>query len=204
MDRNGDMLEYRHLMKRDEYKEIWGHGYGNKIGRLAQGMPGRVDRSDTMHFIHKHEVPRDIEGGLAQLVERVFKNRVTRGSKPGAGTNTLLVPIRLKNFQSGVGTGVHTLLIVSSGLLLIISGFGGPHTIEWKRIQVSFLNVVALGGLFRHRQQSKTNIFFTSRGNSKSVGKEIRDPHHGIRKILDTTSTLLPPTPQVEHNSTNN
>ena len=56
----------------------------------------------------------------------------TRGSKPGAGTNTLLVPIRLKNFQSGVGTGVHTLLIVSSGLLLIVSGFGEPHTIECK------------------------------------------------------------------------
>ena len=33
------------------------------------------------------------KGGLAQLVERVLQNRVTRGSKPGAGTNTLLVPI---------------------------------------------------------------------------------------------------------------
>ena len=59
MDRNGDMLEYRHLIKGPEYKEIWGHGYGNEIGRLAQGMKGRVDDTDTMHFIHKHEVPRD-------------------------------------------------------------------------------------------------------------------------------------------------
>ena len=33
------------------------------------------------------------KGGLAQSVERVLKNRVTRGLKPGAGTNTLLVPI---------------------------------------------------------------------------------------------------------------
>ena len=59
MDRNGDLLEYRHLMKRDEYKQIWGHGYGNEISHLAQGMPGRVDGTDTIHFIHKLEVPRD-------------------------------------------------------------------------------------------------------------------------------------------------
>ena len=56
MDRNGDMLEYHHLMKQPE---IWGHGYGNEIGRLAQRMKDRVDGTDTMHFIHKHEVPRD-------------------------------------------------------------------------------------------------------------------------------------------------
>ena len=59
MDRNCDRLEYRHLMKHTEYKEIWGHGYGNEVGRLAQGMKGRVDETNTMHFIHKHEVPQD-------------------------------------------------------------------------------------------------------------------------------------------------
>ena len=59
MDQNGDMLEYRHLMKRPEYKETWDHGYGNKIGQLAQGMPGQVDGTDTKHFIHKHEVLRN-------------------------------------------------------------------------------------------------------------------------------------------------
>ena len=35
VDRNGNMLEYCHLMKCPEYKEIWGHGYGNEIGRFA-------------------------------------------------------------------------------------------------------------------------------------------------------------------------
>ena len=59
IDRNGDMLEYLHLMKRPEYKEIWGRGYGNEIGRLTQGMKGRVNSTDTMHFIHKHKVRRD-------------------------------------------------------------------------------------------------------------------------------------------------
>ena len=59
MDRNDGMLEYHHHMKRLEYKEIWGHGYENEIGQLAQGTKGRVDGTDTMRFIHKHDVPRN-------------------------------------------------------------------------------------------------------------------------------------------------
>ena len=38
VDRNGNMLEYRHLIKHPEYKKIWVHGYGNEIGQLTQGM----------------------------------------------------------------------------------------------------------------------------------------------------------------------
>jgi len=38
MDANGEMLEYRHLIKRPEYRDIWSKSYGNEIGRLAQGM----------------------------------------------------------------------------------------------------------------------------------------------------------------------
>ena len=53
------MLEYCHLMKLPEYSEIWNNSYGDEIGRLVQGMKGRVKGSDTMHFIHKDEVPRD-------------------------------------------------------------------------------------------------------------------------------------------------
>ena len=38
---------YRHL-KRPKYKKIWGNSFGNKIGRLAQGMPNRVQGTNTM------------------------------------------------------------------------------------------------------------------------------------------------------------
>ena len=51
MDASGEMLEYHHIMKHLEY--------GNEIGRLAQWMKGRVDGTDTMHFIHKNKVPQD-------------------------------------------------------------------------------------------------------------------------------------------------
>ena len=59
LDKSGELLEYRHLIKRPEYKEQWGYSFGNKIGCLAQGMPGRNKGTNTIFFINKHEVPPD-------------------------------------------------------------------------------------------------------------------------------------------------
>jgi hypothetical protein len=55
----GDLLEYRHLIRHPQYKEVWGKAFGKEIGRLAQGLPGVVDGTDTLDFITKNEVPRD-------------------------------------------------------------------------------------------------------------------------------------------------
>jgi hypothetical protein len=33
--------------------------YGNKIGRLAQGIPGRTTGTDTIHFIPGDNRPRE-------------------------------------------------------------------------------------------------------------------------------------------------
>ena len=59
MDANGDLLQYRHLMKRPEYRVVWGSAYGKELGRLAQGLPGICDGTDTIDFIYKNEVPND-------------------------------------------------------------------------------------------------------------------------------------------------
>jgi hypothetical protein len=58
-DETGEMLEYRHLIKRPKYKAIWHNSFGNEIGRLAQGMPGRVQGTNTIFFIDKKDVPQD-------------------------------------------------------------------------------------------------------------------------------------------------
>ena len=55
----GDLLEYQHLLKITEYKEGWGKSSENDIGRLAQGMPGRVEGTNTVFFIAKNEIPRE-------------------------------------------------------------------------------------------------------------------------------------------------
>ncbi len=46
-------------MAHPEYKEIWGHSYGNKIGRLAQGTPGRAEGTNAIFFIPKSSIPHD-------------------------------------------------------------------------------------------------------------------------------------------------
>jgi hypothetical protein len=38
---HGKLLEYRHLIANPKTKATWTHSYGNKLGRLMQGMPGQ-------------------------------------------------------------------------------------------------------------------------------------------------------------------
>jgi hypothetical protein len=57
--KTGELLEYRHLIKRPEYQEVWGAGFGKEIGRLAQGLPGVKDGTNTIDFITKEDVPAD-------------------------------------------------------------------------------------------------------------------------------------------------
>ena len=46
----GKLLEYFHLIKHPNYKTYWGYSFGNEIGRLAQGMPGRNTGTDTLQI----------------------------------------------------------------------------------------------------------------------------------------------------------
>ena len=55
----GEILEYRHFITRPKYKEVWDESYEKEVGRLAQGIPGKVDGTNTIFFIHKHQVPAD-------------------------------------------------------------------------------------------------------------------------------------------------
>ena len=55
----GALLEYIHLSKQSKYKEMCKHSYGNKRGRLAQGVLGRVQETKTILFIKKAEVPQN-------------------------------------------------------------------------------------------------------------------------------------------------
>jgi hypothetical protein len=53
----GEQLEYRQLLRHPQYRQIWLISAANEFGRLAQGIAGRVARTDTMFFIHKQQVP---------------------------------------------------------------------------------------------------------------------------------------------------
>jgi hypothetical protein len=53
----GKLLEYRALLKHPRFKEEWNRSATDDFGRLAQGIGGRVKGTDTMRFIHKHQIP---------------------------------------------------------------------------------------------------------------------------------------------------
>ena len=42
-------------------QHVWEKSLSNEWGRLAQGNASRVRHTDTIDFVHKHEVPRDID-----------------------------------------------------------------------------------------------------------------------------------------------
>ena len=74
---NGDLLEYRHLIANPSTRETWSHSYGNELGCLAQGMPGRNTGTNTIKFIPRAAVPRerakDVTYGLITVLIRPEK-----------------------------------------------------------------------------------------------------------------------------------
>ena len=73
----GELLEYRHLIANPDTRATWHHSYGNELGRLAQGLPGRAKGTDTIFFIPRHMVPRertrDVTYGLITCLIRPEK-----------------------------------------------------------------------------------------------------------------------------------
>ena len=45
------LIEYCHSVGNPKYRETWQKSYSDEVGRVAQGMPGRVKGTDTIFFI---------------------------------------------------------------------------------------------------------------------------------------------------------
>lgn len=87
-EETGELLKYRHLIRRPKHKEARGYSFGNKIGRLAQGMSGRNNGTNTIYFINKSEIPDNrwkyitsgrIVCNMRPQKEEVFRTRLTVG-----------------------------------------------------------------------------------------------------------------------------
>ena len=56
--KTGELLEYRQLLHHPKYKEAWNRAGANEFGRLAQGIGGRIEGTNTIEFIHKSDIPQ--------------------------------------------------------------------------------------------------------------------------------------------------
>ena len=58
-EETGKLMEYRHIMKNTKYRQLYVTSYSKKLGRLSQGMPGKVEGTNTIYFIGKSDVPTE-------------------------------------------------------------------------------------------------------------------------------------------------
>ncbi len=117
LDKSGELLEYCHLMKQKEYKEDWGHSFQNQVGHLAQGMLGINEGTNTLLFIHKHQVPpeqrKDVTYGRILCNVRPQKEETNRTWLTMGGDKI--------NIPMDCGTPMASLLTVKCLLNSIIS-----------------------------------------------------------------------------------
>jgi hypothetical protein len=119
---NGELLEYCHLIANHKTRSTWMHSYGNELGRLAQGMPGRNTGTNTIFFIKKNQVPynraKDVTYGLITTLirpEKIDKPNRTR----------LVVGGDRVHYPGDAGTPTADLLTVK---LLLNSIISTPNT----------------------------------------------------------------------------
>ena len=68
----GELIEYRSIMKNPKYRPLYSNSYAKEIGRLAQGIPGLVEGTNTMFFIDKIDVPADRWRGVTYRIVVVY------------------------------------------------------------------------------------------------------------------------------------
>jgi hypothetical protein len=117
----GELLEYHHLIANQTTRTTWQHSYGNEIGPLAQGMPGRNTGTNTIVFIKKNQVPqnraKDVTYSLITCLIRPGKIEEPNQTRLVVGGNR--VP-----YIGDTGTPTVDLLTVK---LLIKSTIRTPH-----------------------------------------------------------------------------
>ena len=55
----GEFMEYRKLMRKPKYRQLYCNYYSKEIGRLAQGTTGLVEGTNTTFFIDNQDIPVD-------------------------------------------------------------------------------------------------------------------------------------------------
>jgi hypothetical protein len=85
----GRLLNYWQLILNPKYKKTWNLFAANKFGCLAQGVGNRIKGTNTIKFIHKHEVPKsrlkDVTYGQFVCTEQPEKTELNQHLSPSEG-----------------------------------------------------------------------------------------------------------------------
>jgi hypothetical protein len=116
----GQLLEYRTLLKHPRFKKVWNRSAADKFGRLAQGIGGRIKGTDTIQFIHKHQIPQD---RLKDITYIKFVCTIRTEKKDPYRTRATMGG-NLINYPEDVGTPTANLLLIKIFLNSVISTEG--------------------------------------------------------------------------------
>ena len=77
-EETGELMEYRHIMKNPKYRQLYATSYRKELGRLAQGMTGHAEGTNTVYFIDKTDIPverwKDVTYGRVVVAYRPEKS----------------------------------------------------------------------------------------------------------------------------------
>jgi len=108
------------LLRDPKHKEIWTKAGANEFGRLAQGVGRRIDGTNTIFFVHKHEIPQD---RLKDITYIKFVMSV-RTEKDDPNCIRATLDGNLIHYPDDVGTPTADLLLIKNFLNSVISSDG--------------------------------------------------------------------------------
>jgi hypothetical protein len=112
----GQLLKYHQLLKHPHFKDVWNKSAADEFGRLAQGIGERIKGTDTIGFIHKHEILAD------RLQEVTYINFVctVQTKKKSPHWKRATMGSKLINYPDDVGTPTANLLLIKIFLNSVI------------------------------------------------------------------------------------
>jgi hypothetical protein len=133
-DDTGDLLEYRQLAKIPKYRQKWTNAFGKEIGRLAQGIDGIVEGTNTIFFVDYDEIPEDRKKDVTYA--RICVNYRPEKADPNRCRITL--GGNLINYPGDVGTRTADMLTVKLLLNSVISTPGAKFMPWTSAISISW------------------------------------------------------------------
>ena len=79
----GKMLNHRQLKRNPKYKIKWNKSVANEFVRLANGVSNRVERTKTIEFIRKFDVPQSRRKDVTSLLFATSKMKNQKRIEPG-------------------------------------------------------------------------------------------------------------------------
>ncbi len=163
----GRLLNYRQLLCSPKHKKAWIILAANVFGRLAQGVGGQIKGTNTIKYIHQHEVPadrtKDVTYGQFICTERPKKTetncaRFTVGGNcinyPGAvATPTAEMLVAKLLFNSTISTRGARFMTIDISNFYLNSPLPGPEFIRIKLSNIPDKIIVE----YRLREKTTSN-----------------------------------------------